>query len=155
MIGPARDCLLERLQASAGICRTDSKESITMPCPNDRRYADSHEWHKLDGDIVTLGISRFAADELTDITYVEMREPGTEIEAGESVGEVESVKATSEIYCAVAGVITEVNDALSDDPGLVNRDPFGAGWLCRVQVADPSALEGLMDGPAYDARHPS
>ncbi|MBL1218801.1 MAG: glycine cleavage system protein GcvH [Planctomycetes bacterium] len=126
-----------------------------MPCPTDRHYADTHEWHKLDGDIVTLGISKFAADELTDITYVEMREPGTEIEAGDPVGEVESVKATSEVYAAVSGVIAEVNELLADDPGLVNRDAFDNGWLCKIKVADATALDGLMDGAAYDARHPA
>ncbi len=125
-----------------------------MGSPSDRRYSESHEWHQANGAIVTLGISQFAANQLTDITYVEMQPVGTTIEAGGSVGEVESVKATSEIYSAVGGKIVEVNTQLSDDPGLVNRDPYNAGWLCRIEVSNTDALNGLMDAATYDGKYP-
>lgn len=124
-----------------------------MASPTDRRYAESHEWHLVDGDTVTLGITKFAVDELTDITYVEMQGPGTVVEAGGTVGEIESVKATSEVYSAVGGEIIEVNSALEDDPGLVNRDPFGEGWLIRLKVADTAPLDSLVDAAAYDQAH--
>jgi len=126
-----------------------------MASPADRRYSESHEWHKLDGNVVTLGISRFAVDELTDVTYVEMREPGTPVEPGGSVGEVESVKATSDIYSAVGGEVIEVNERLADDPGLINRDPFGEGWLCRIRVTDTAPLNGLLTAEQYDEKYPT
>lgn len=125
-----------------------------MASPSDRVYSDSHEWHKVDGDVLTLGLTQFAVNTLTDITYVEMKKPGFKFKAGDIVGEVESVKATSDIYCAVAGEITEVNKALADDPSLLNSDPFGKGWLCRIKVADKAGLAGLKDSKTYDAAHP-
>jgi glycine cleavage system H protein len=124
-----------------------------MPSPSDRRYTESHEWFKLDGDIVTVGITQFAADELTDITYVEMQGPGTEVGGNDSLGEVESVKTTSEVYTAVPGEIVEANEAVVENPGLVNSDPFGEGWLVRIRATDTSGLEGLMDHAAYDEKH--
>lgn len=120
-----------------------------MSIPTDRVYSESHEWHKLEGDTITLGITRYAVDQLTDVTYVEMKPPGTKVNAGDAVGEVESVKTTSDIYCAVAGEIVEVNTKLSDDPSLVNSDPYGEGWLVKVRVSDPGPLSGLMDAAAY------
>lgn len=126
-----------------------------MSSPTDRVYTATHEWHKLDGDTVTLGLTRYAVDQLTDITFIDLRPVGTAIEAGGVVGEVESVKATSDVYCAVAGRIVEVNPALADDPGLVNRDPYDAGWLVRLQVTDRSGLDACMDAATYDAQHPA
>lgn len=122
--------------------------------PNDRKFAESHEWHLLKGDVLTLGITQFAVNELTDVTYVEMQEVGTTIEAGGTVGEVESVKATSEIFSVVGGEIIEVNEALTDDPSLVNTDPFGAGWLCKLKISDAAPLDNLLDAAAYDAKFP-
>lgn len=125
-----------------------------MPSPSDLKFTDSHEWLKVDGDTVTLGITQFAADELTDLTFVELKPVGTNIAAGDQVGEVESVKTTSDIYSPVAGEIAELNQAVVDDPSLVNSDPFGQGWLVRLKVADLSGLSGLMDQATYDAKHP-
>lgn len=125
-----------------------------MPSPETLRFADSHEWFRVDGDEVTVGVTQYAVDELTDITYVEMRPVGTAVAAGESVGEVESVKTTSEIFTVVGGEISEVNQAVVDDPALLNSDPYGAGWLVRMRVSDTSPLEGLMDQPTYDGKHP-
>jgi len=126
-----------------------------MAAPADRKYSDSHEWHKLEGDVLTLGVSKFAVDELTDVTYVEMKPVGTKVKAGESVGEIESVKATSEVYCAAPGEIIEVNKAVADDPSVLNRDPYTAGWLVRVRVADRKPVDGLMDSATYDKKHPT
>ena len=126
-----------------------------MPSPADRQYSSSHEWHKLEGSIVTLGVTRFAVDALTDVTYVEMKKPGTKFKAGEPIGEVESVKTTSDVYCAAPGEIIEVNAALSDDPSLINSDPYGAGWLCKVRVTDAAGLSQLMKASDYDAQYPA
>jgi glycine cleavage system H protein len=121
-----------------------------MPVPNDRKYSQTHEWFKVDGNLVTIGITKFAADELTDITYVALPAVGTQIRAGAAFGEVESVKATSEIFSAVSGVVKEVNTTLASAPEQVNQDPFGAGWMIKVECEDLSPLEKLMDGPAYE-----
>lgn len=124
-----------------------------MSSPSDRKYTDSHEWHKLEGEVVTLGITQFAVNELTDITYAELQPTGTEVKKGDSIGEVESVKATSDVYSAVSGEIVEVNDSLSDDPSAVNNDPFGKGWLVKIKVSDPAELDELMDAGAYDEKY--
>ncbi len=124
-----------------------------MPTPADCRVSDTHEWFRVNGNTVTMGITQHAADELTDITYVEMKPAGTTVGAGGSVGEVESVKTTSEIYAAAAGKIVEVNGAVAKDPSLVNSDPYGQGWLVKLEVADASAILALPDGKAYDAKH--
>ncbi len=126
-----------------------------MASPSDRVYSETHEWHQQEGEVVTIGLTRFAVDALTDVTYVQMKGTGTRIGAGESVGEVESVKTTSDVYSAVAGEVAEVNPALSDNPALVNTDPYGAGWLVRVRATDAGGLGKLMDAAAYDAAHPS
>ncbi len=125
-----------------------------MASPSNCRFADSHEWYTCDGDVVTVGLTQFAANELTDVTYVEMKPVGETIDVGESLGEVESVKTTSDIYSAVAGEIIEVNDTVADDPSLINSDPFGGGWLLKLRVADAGPLDDLMDQPAYDKAYP-
>ena len=124
-----------------------------MASPDDRRYSETHEWHKLDGDIVTIGLTQFAIDQLTDVTFVEMKPAGESIGAGDAVGEVESVKTTSDVYCAVPGEIVEVNGAAADDPSLLNKDPYGDGWLIRVRTSDTGAVDSLMSASDYDARH--
>jgi len=125
-----------------------------MPAPSDCRYLDSHEWHRLDGSTVTIGITRYAVDELTDVTYVELPGVGDEVTAGESMGEIESVKATSDLYSGVSGKVTAINEKLSDNPGAINDDPFGEGWLVKVEAADVSQLEKLLDAEAYNAKYP-
>jgi glycine cleavage system H protein len=125
---------------------------FSMPAPSDRRYANSHEWHKQDGDVVTIGITQFAVDELTDITYVDLPQKGKQLIAGKTFGEIESVKATSELYTAISGEVIEANAALKDDPSLVNQDPYGKGWMIKVK-APGAKLEGLMTGEEYNARH--
>lgn len=124
-----------------------------MASPSDRRYTESHEWLKQDGDVVTLGLTRFAVDELTDLTYVEMKPTGTTVTPGGVIGEVESVKTTSDVYSPVGGEIVEINDAAATDPSIVNGDPFGDGWLVRIRVSDASPLDSLMDQATYDEKH--
>jgi len=119
--------------------------------PDDRRYSESHEWHRLDGDVLTLGLSQFAIDQLTDVTFVDLKAVGEQVGAGDPVGEVESVKTTSDVYTALAGEVIEVNDAAVADPSLLNRDPYGEGWLVKLRVSDPSAYESLMSAADYDA----
>jgi len=125
-----------------------------MPAPDDRRYSDSHEWHKADGNAVTLGLTRFAVDELTDITFVDLPEVGDAFEPGDAIGEVESVKATSDVYTAIGGKVTAINEKLDESPELLNDDPFEAGWLLKLEVEDTSALDNLMDAGAYNEKYP-
>ncbi|MBK7404973.1 MAG: glycine cleavage system protein GcvH [Phycisphaerales bacterium] len=124
-----------------------------MASPTDRVYAESHEWHKVEGDIVTLGLTQFAVDQLTDVTYVEMKKAGYRFQAGDPIGEVESVKTTSDVYAAVAGEIIEVNPAGTEDPSLLNSDPYEAGWLVKIRASDLEGLAKCVDAAAYDARN--
>ena len=126
-----------------------------MPRPDDCRFTETHEWLDLDGSIVTLGITQYAADELTDVTYVEMKPAKTTVLLGEAVGELESVKTTSDILSAVGGEIVEVNQKAIDQPSLLNTDPYGQGWLLKIRTADPSPLDALMDHETYAKRYPA
>ena len=121
-----------------------------MAVPNDRKYSQTHEWFKAEGNVVTVGITQFAADELTDITFVDLPKVGTQVQGGSHFGEVESVKATSELYCAVSAKVVAVNERLTDEPGLLNSDPLGAGWMLKLECRDLGPLANLLDGPAYD-----
>ncbi len=117
--------------------------------PTDRKYLVSHEWHKVEGDVCTIGITSIAAEELTDITYVDLPEAGTQVTKGQTFGEIESVKATSDLYAGVSGEVIEVNAALSDDPSLVNNDPHGGGWMLKVKMSNPADTDDLLDNAAY------
>ena len=119
--------------------------------PSDRKYSKSHEWFLVSGDVVTIGITKFAADELTDITFVELPKVGAPVAAGQPFSQIESVKATSDVYAFVTGTIVEVNEALADDPGMINGDAFGQGWLVKVKATDLSGLSSCMDAAAYEA----
>jgi glycine cleavage system H protein len=121
-----------------------------MGVPTDRRYAPTHEWFRAEGNVVTIGITKFAADELTDITYVELPAVGRAVKAGASFGEIESVKASSALYTAISGTVKEVNERLPKEPELVNQDSFGAGWMIRLACDDLTPLDTLMDAGAYD-----
>ena len=126
-----------------------------MSSPTDRKYTESHEWLKVDGDTVTLGLTRFAVDQLTDVTFVEMQPAGTEFAEGDSLGEVESVKTTSDVYGPGDGEIVETNDAVADDPSILNDDPYEKGWLVKIKLGDASVVEGLMDAATYDEKYAS
>lgn len=115
---------------------------------DDLRYADSHEWVKLDGDIATVGITDYAQHALGSIVYVDMPEEGDEVTAGEEFGAVESVKAASDLISPVSGEVIEVNEALEDDPGLINKDAF-ANWIMKVQIDNPAEIDALLDSEAY------
>ena len=119
--------------------------------PAELKYAKTDEWFSVDGNVVTIGITDYAQDQLNDIVYVEFKDPGDSIAAGDSFGEVESVKAASEMYSAVGGEIVEVNAALEDSPEVVNADPFGAGWMVKIRADDLSALDAMMDAASYAA----
>ena len=114
-------------------------------------YSESHEWVKVEGDVAEIGVSDFAQKEMGDITYVDAPDVEDEFEAGEEFGALESVKASSDLYCPVSGEVVEVNEALQDSPELINEDPYGA-WIIRVRMSDPSELEELMDAAAYKAK---
>jgi len=118
---------------------------------NSLRYLPSHEWAALDGDVATVGITAFAVSQLTDLTYVELPKVGGTVAKGERFGEVESVKAVSDLYSPVTGEVLEVNSVLDEDVAPLSDDPFGSGWLMKVRVTDPSSLDGLLDRVAYDA----
>ncbi len=122
-----------------------------MSVPGDRRYLKSHEWHKLDGDVVTIGITKFAADELTDITYVSLPPVGKDLSAGKPFGEIESVKATSDLYAGVSGKVVAINDQLANHPELVNNDPFNTGWMIKIKPSDAGQINALLDAAKYDA----
>ncbi len=122
-----------------------------MASPTDLRYSPTHEWFRVQGDLVTVGITQHAADELTDVTFVETKAIGIAVAAGGSVGEVESVKTTSDVFSVVSGTVAEVNPAVVADPSLVNSDPYGRGWLVRIRTSDLAPLKGLLDGATYDA----
>jgi len=120
-----------------------------MASVSDRRYLQTHEWHKLDGDTVTIGITQIAADELTDITYVGLPKVGAKLEANQRFGDIESVKATSDLYTGVSGTVTEVNGELTSNPGLVNTDPYDKGWMIRLKATDPAQLDKLLSLEDY------
>jgi glycine cleavage system H protein len=115
------------------------------------RYTKDHEFIAVDGDTGTVGITVYAQDQLGDIVFVELPQVGAVLKQGDEAAVVESVKAASEIYAPVAGTVTAVNDALNADPGLINRDPAGDGWMFKITIAAPSELDGLMDETAYAA----
>jgi glycine cleavage system H protein len=115
------------------------------------RFTKDHEWIRQDGDAATVGITDYAQQQLGDIVYVELPAVGTMVEAGKEAAVVESAKAASEVYAPVSGEVVAVNAAIADDPAKVNADPMGEGWFLTVKLADPKALDGLMDEAAYAA----
>ena len=117
--------------------------------PDDRRYSREHEWVRVEGSTAVIGITSFAAEELGDIVYVELPEPGASLAQFASFGVVESVKAVSDLFAPVSGEVAEVNGDLRASPELLNNDPFGAGWIAKVTLADPAEMEKLLDAAAY------
>jgi glycine cleavage system H protein len=116
---------------------------------SDTRYTKDHEWVRLDGAVATVGITGHAQAALGDVVFVELPDPGRAVEEGEACAVVESVKAASDVYAPLAGTVTEANDAIIDEPALVNRDPTAAGWFFRLQLADPAMFEELLDEDQY------
>ncbi|MDP8955389.1 MAG: glycine cleavage system protein GcvH [Actinomycetota bacterium] len=120
-----------------------------MNYPDDLKYTEQHEWARLDGNRVWVGITDFAQDALGDVVYVDIPEVGTEVKAGEPFGEVESTKSVSDVYAPISGTVTARNDALVDSPELVNQDPYGDGWMIVIDSTDTSELDRLLSASAY------
>ena len=117
--------------------------------PEELRYTEEHEWVRLDGNRATIGITDYAQDALGDVVYVDLPATGTDVEQGQPFGEVESTKSVSDLFAPFGGTIVERNAALESTPELVNSDPYGEGWMVIIELADASAVEGLMDAAAY------
>jgi glycine cleavage system H protein len=122
-----------------------------MSYPSNYRYTKEHEWVRFEGDLATVGITDYAQHELGDVVYVELPKPGTKLNAGESLGTVESVKAISDIYAPVSGEVAEVNSGLTETPETINKDPHGKGWLIKLRLANPAELSKLMNAASYEA----
>ena len=122
-----------------------------MSVPSDLYYTADHEWVRMEGDIATIGVTHYAQGELGDIVFVEVETEGETLEAEEVFGTIEAVKTVSDLILPITGEIIEMNKAIDDDPSLINNDPFGAGWIIKVRVSNPSDVEGLMDATAYEA----
>ncbi len=122
-----------------------------MQIPTDLRYSQDHEWARATGDVVRVGITDYAQDALGDVVYVSLPQVGSALEAGASLGEVESTKSVSEIYAPVSGTVSAVNDALTSSPELVNAEPYDGGWICEITVATLEAFESLLDADGYRA----
>jgi glycine cleavage system H protein len=118
--------------------------------PEDLHYSKDHEWVRVDGDIAVVGITDYAQNSLGDVVYVELPKPGEEFSAHESFGSVESVKAVSEVFAPVSGSVVEVNETLSDEPEKVNEDPYGQGWMIRVQLSSPGEVDSLLTAAEYE-----
>jgi glycine cleavage system H protein len=118
--------------------------------PKTLRYATTHEWASLVGDVCTIGISKFAVDQLTDVVYVELPEVGDHVFTGESFGEIESVKAVSDIYSPINGEVSAINEKIMDEPSGIAEDPYGKGWLVKIKVEPGSTLEHLMTAEKYE-----
>ncbi len=125
------------------------KEISELVIPEDRRYAEDHEWVKPQGDTAAIGISDYAQDQLGDVVFVELPQVGATFDKGTGFGTVESVKAVSELYMPIGGEVTAVNTALEDAPELVNTDPYEGAWMIRVKPSDPAEIDALMDKVAY------
>lgn len=122
-----------------------------MNVPEDLRYSKDHEWARLEGDRVRVGITDYAQDALGDVVFVELPEVGSKVKLDESFSEVESTKSVSDVYAPLAGTIAEINTDLADSPERLNEDPYGEGWICLLEPDDPAAYEALMDAAAYRA----
>ena len=117
--------------------------------PDGLLYHPEHDWAKLDGDTATFGVTWYAQDALGEVVFYEAPDVGTTVTKDQAYAEVESVKAVSDVFAPLSGEITEANEALADDPGKINSDPYGDGWMVKIKLSDPSETEGLMDADAY------
>ena len=120
-----------------------------MNVPEQLRYSSDHEWISRDGDVVRVGITEYAQDALGDVVFVQVPETGASVSAGDTFGEVESTKSVSDVYAPVSGTVVDVNDGLADNPQALNEDPYGEGWICTIQMTDPSQFDELLDAGAY------
>lgn len=124
-----------------------------MNFPTDLKFTENDEWLRVVGSTGTIGITDYAQDQLSDIVFVEIIvEIGEEVESGASCATVESVKAAADVYIPVSGKVVEINDALADEPEIINADPYGAAWMVKIELSDPSELDSLLDATAYQAK---
>ena len=121
-----------------------------MSITSELKYTEEHEWVRMDGDVAVVGVTDHAQEELSDIVFVELPELEREVEEKEAMAVVESVKAASDIYAPVSGVVVEVNSALEEEPGLLNEEPYGRGWLFKIRVSDMELVEGLLTSDDYE-----
>ena len=121
-----------------------------MTIPEDSRYAKSHEYVHVESGVGTIGITDYAQKELGDVVFVELPQVGSQLEAGDELGSIESVKAVSELFAPVSGEVIEINEALADKPELVNTDPYGDGWMVKVRLSDPTEVDELMNAEEYE-----
>ncbi len=122
-----------------------------MQVPENLRYSSDHEWVEVRDNVVRIGITDYAQHELGDVVYVQVPNVGTAVSVGATFSEVESTKSVSDIYAPVSGTVSAVNEALGDAPDALNNDPYGAGWICEIELSDPSELDALLDAAAYQA----
>jgi glycine cleavage system H protein len=121
-----------------------------MNVPSNLKYTKDHEWVKLEGDVATIGITEYAQEQLGDIVYVDIESLDDEVDAEETFGSVEAVKTVADLFMPVAGTVTEANEALEDEPELVNSDPYGAGWMVKIKVNNVADVEALMSAADYE-----
>lgn len=119
--------------------------------PSGLKYSKEHEWALVEGDVATIGVTHFAQDSLGDVVYIDLPPPGTDLEQFAKFGEIESVKAVSDLFTPLSGTVTEVNQEAIDDPERVNADPYGDGWLIKLRIDDSAGLDNLMSAEAYEA----
>ena len=129
---------------------TPERNVKRMAIPQDLKYTEEHEWIKVTGDIATVGITDYAQDQLGDVVYVDLPSPGTSLTQFSKLGEIESVKAVSDIYAPLTGEIVESNTALNDNPEVVNTDPYEEGWLVKVKIANAQEIDGLLSAESYE-----
>ena len=122
-----------------------------MNIPEDLRYTEDHEWARIAGDVVTVGITDYAQGELGDVVYLDLPSVGDQFKANDTFGSIEAVKAAADLYLPVTGEIVEVNQAVADTPETINSDPYGDGWMVKIKVSDPTEFNGLMDSRAYQS----
>ena len=122
-----------------------------MNLPENLKYSNDHEWLKMDGDVAYVGITAFAANELGDIVFLDITTVGETLEANEVFGTVEAVKTVSDLMLPVGGEVLEFNEALNDNPGIINTDPYSEGWIVKIKVTNPAEADALMDAAAYQA----
>ncbi len=121
-----------------------------MAYPKELKYTKDHEWAKIAGDTATVGVTKFAVEQLGDVTLVELPKVGAAVKQGEAMGTIESVKTVSDLFAPLSGTVTAANDALVDAPQKVNEDPYGEGWMVRIKLADPKEAGALLDADAYE-----
>lgn len=120
-----------------------------MNIPEDLRYSAEHEWVRVEGELLRVGVTDYAQDSLGDVVFVELPDVGRSLASGESFGEVESTKSVSDLFAPVAGTVVEINSGLPDSPERINDDPYGQGWMVVIEPSDPNAIEGLLDAAGY------